>query len=80
MDQTVDPGLIASFIKILTDLGLPGLIIGALAWHDWQVQKRNIALNDTLLKVTENYATATATMTASLNRIGDMILRGKAPE
>lgn len=80
METTADPGVLSAFIKILTDLGLPGLIIAALGWHDWQVQKRNAALNDTLLKVTENYASGIATNTAAINRIGDMILRGKVPE
>lgn len=80
METTADPGVLSAFIKILTDLGLPGLIIAALGWHDWQVQKRNATLNDTLLKVTENYASGIATNTAAINRIGDMILRGKVPE
>ena len=75
-----DPGIVAPLLKILTDLGLPGLIIAALGWHDWQIQKRNMALNDAIVKITENYATATATSTAALNRIADVILRGKIPE
>ena len=75
-----DPGALSEFIKILTGLGLPGLVIAALAWHDWQVQKRNMALNDKILDVTEKYATAAAGMTQAVNRLGDMLLRGKAPE
>lgn len=75
-----DPSVLQAIVKVLTDLGLPGLIIGALAWHDWQVQKRNMSLNDKLLDVTEKYVTAASGMTQAVNRLGDMILRGKAPE
>lgn len=75
-----DPGVLSAIVKVLTDLGLPGLIIGALAWHDWQIQKRNMSLNDKLLDVTEKYSTAVGGMTQAVNRLGDMLLRGKAPE
>ncbi len=76
-----DPtGIVAPIVKLLVDLGLPGVIIIALGWHDWQVQKRNMALNDALLSVTKEYAEATSTMTAALNRLSDFILRGKLPE
>jgi hypothetical protein len=75
-----DPGAIAEFVKILTGLGLPGLVIAALAWHDWQVQKRNMSLNDKLLDVTEKYSNAVGGMTTAVNRLGDLLLRGKAPE
>lgn len=75
-----DPSITSAIVKVLTDLGLPGLIIGALAWHDWQIQKRNMDLNDKLLDVTEKYSTAVGNATAAINRLGDMLLRGKAPE
>lgn len=75
-----DPsGIVGPLVKVLVDLGLPGVLIAALGWHDWQIQKRNMALNDMLLKVMEQYATSTSTMTAALNRISDLILRGNLP-
>lgn len=75
-----DPGVLSAIVKVLTDLGLPGVLIGALAWHDWQIQKRNMSLNDKLLDVTEKYSAAVGGMTQAVNRLGDMLLRGKAPE
>ena len=80
-----DPGgLITAIVKILSDLGLPGLMIGALGWAYWQVTKRNAALNDklndTLVEVTKEYAAAVNANTAAINRQSDLLLRAKLPE
>ncbi len=45
--------ILTPFVQILVDLGLPGLLIAALGWHDWQVQKRNMALIAALMEITK---------------------------
>lgn len=77
-------GAVGAIVKILTDLGLPGLVIGVLGWAYWQIQKRNATLNDkmvdTLTEAARENAKATSDSTAAINRLADMLLRGKASE
>lgn len=77
-------GAVGAIVKILTDLGLPGLVIGVLGWAYWQIEKRNATLNDkmvdTLTEAAREHAKATSDSTAAINRLADMLLRGKASE
>lgn len=63
-----------SWIELLIgQFGVGGLIIAALAWHDWQVQKRNMALNDALLEITKETTRASEAATAALRENSNAI-------
>lgn len=61
------------FIKLLVDLGLPGLIIGGLAFMCWRLYNRNQELTNTLLDITRETVRASEASTASINRLTDLL-------
>lgn len=76
----MDGEQVNSIFAILTSMGLPGLVIAVLGWHDWQIQKRNQELNDAMRDMVRDTTTAIVNNTNAINRIGDMVIRGKVPE
>ena len=62
MEQTI----LDALKVIIEQFGASGIIIGALAWHDWQIQKRNAALNDALLDITKETVRASEASTSAL--------------
>jgi hypothetical protein len=70
-------GAVEQIVALLLSLGLPGVIIIALAYAYLQKDKRVNELQDTLFDVGRESAKAMEANTASLNRLSDMLLRGK---
>lgn len=70
--------LIDAAARILEGLGLPGLLIGALAWFAWMVYKRNNELQDAMREMTKDSVRAQEAATAAIRELTNMLLRGKA--
>ena len=71
---------------VIENFGAGGIVIAALAWHDWQIQKRNQALNDALLEITKETVRASEAVTSALrenslaiqNMSNMLVQRGRA--
>lgn len=73
-------GVIEPITQQLLSLGLPGVIIIALGFAVYRLYSRNQEQNDTMVEMTRETVKAQEAATASINRLSDLLLRGKAPE
>jgi hypothetical protein len=73
-------GIIEPVIQLLVGLGLPGVIIIALGYAVNRLYNRNQQLLDAMMEMTGETVKAQEAATASINRLSDLLLRGKAPE
>lgn len=75
MDTAVE-----NIVSMLLGQGLPGLIILALGFAVYKLYNRNQELHDTLFEVGRESVKANEATAAALNRLSDLLLRGRAPE
>lgn len=73
-------GIVEPFIQLLVSLGLPGLVIAALLFAVHRLYNRNQELQATLLDITRETTKSQEAGTASINRLSDLLLRGRASE
>lgn len=66
--------------EIVLGLGLPGVIILVLAFAVWKLYNRNQELHDTLYEVGKDSVKSNEATAAALNRLSDLLLRGRSPE
>ena len=71
---------VSQIVQTLLGHGLPGLIIIALGFAVWKLYSRNQELHTTLYVVGRESVKANEATTAALNRLSDLLLRGRAPE
>ncbi|SDP92601.1 hypothetical protein SAMN05428967_4485 [Phyllobacterium sp. YR620] len=74
------PGAVDAVVNLLIGLGLPGVIIIALGFAVYRLYNRNQELLDTMVETGRETVKAQEAATASINRLSDLLLRGKAPE
>ena len=73
-------GVTESISNILLGLGLPGVIIIVLGFAVWKLYNRNQELHSTLYEVGKESVKANEATAATLNRLSDLLVRGRAPE
>lgn len=73
-------GVTESISNILLGLGLPGVIIIVLGFAVWKLYNRNQELHLTLYEVGKESVKANEATAAALNRLSDLLVRGRAPE
>jgi len=73
-------GVTESISNILLGLGLPGVIIIVLGFAVWKLYNRNQELHLTLYEVGKESVKANEATAAALNRLSDLLARGRAPE
>ncbi|MET3649075.1 hypothetical protein [Phyllobacterium ifriqiyense] len=73
-------GPVDAVVNLLIGLGLPGVIIITLGFAVHRLYNRNQELLDTMVETGRETVKAQKTATASINRLSDLLLRGKAPE
>lgn len=73
-------GITNSVAEMLLGLGLPGLIILALGFAVWKLYNRNQELHSTLYEIGRESVKANEATTAALNRLSDLLVRGRVPE
>lgn len=73
-------GVTESISNILLGLGLPGVIIIVLGFAVWKLYNRNQELHSTLYEVGRESVKANEATAAALNRLSDLLVRGRAPE
>ena len=73
-------GVTESISNILLGLGLPGVIIIVLGFAVWKLYNRNQELHSTLYEVGKESVKANDATAAALNRLSDLLVRGRAPE
>ncbi len=73
-------GVTESISNILLGLGLPGVIIIVLGFAVWKLYNRNQELHSTLYEVGKESVKANEATAAALNRLSDLLVRGRAPE
>lgn len=71
---------VQSIVSMLLGQGLPGLMILALGFAVYKLYNRNQELHDTLYEVGRESVKANEATAAALNRLSDLLLRGRAPE
>lgn len=71
---------VTSIVSMLLGQGLPGLMILALGFAAHKLYNRNQELHDTLYEVGRESVKANEATAAALNRLSDLLLRGRAPE
>jgi len=71
-------GVTESISNILLGLGLPGVIIIVLGFAVWKLYNRNQELHLTLYEVGKESVKANETTAAALNRLSDLLARGRA--
>lgn len=71
---------VEKIVTMLLGQGLPGLIILALSFAVWKLYNRNQELHTTLYEVGKESVKANEATAAALNRLSDLLLRGRAPE
>lgn len=71
---------VSQIVQTLLGHGLPGLIIIALGFAVWKLYSRNQELHTTLYEVGRESVKANEATAAALNRLSDLLLRGRAPE
>ena len=69
-----------SISNILLGLGLPGVIIIVLGFAVYKLYNRNQELHSTLYEVGKESVKANEATAAALNRLSDLLVRGRAPE
>lgn len=73
-------GVTESISNMLLGLGLPGVIIIALGFAVWKLYNRNQELHSTLYEVGKESVKANEATAAALNRLSDLLVRGRVPE
>lgn len=73
-------GAFSKAADVVLGLGLPGVIILCLAVAVYKLYNRNQELHQTLYDVGRESVKTNETTAAALNRLSDMLLRGRAPE
>lgn len=73
-------GVTESISNILLGLGLPGVIIIVLGFAVYKLYNRNQELHSTLYEVGKESVKANEATAAALNRLSDLLVRGRAPE
>ena len=73
-------GIAQSISEMLLKLGLPGVIIIALGFAVWKLYNRNQELHSTLYEVGKESVKANEATAAALNRLSDLLVRGRVPE
>lgn len=73
-------GAISKAAEVVLGLGLPGVIILILALAVYKLYNRNQELHQTLYDVGRESVKTNESTAAALNRLSDMLLRGRAPE
>lgn len=73
-------GAIEQIVGLLLNLGLPGLIILGLGFAVYKLYSRNQELHETLYEIGRESVKANETTATALNRLSDLLLRGRAPE
>ena len=73
-------GAISQATEVLIGLGLPGVIILCLAFAVYKLYNRNQELHQTLYDVGRESVKTNEATAAALNRLSDMLYRGRAPE
>lgn len=73
-------GVTESISNILLGLGLPGVIIIVLGFAVYKLYNRNQGLHSTLYEVGKESVEANEATAAALNRLSDLLVRGRAPE
>lgn len=73
-------GAVQDIVSMLLGQGLPGLIILSLGFAVWKLYNRNQELHETLYEVGRESIKANEATAAALNRLSDLLLRGRAPE
>lgn len=66
--------------EIVLGLGLPGVIILVLAFAVWKLYNRNQELHETLYEAGKSSVKSNEATAAALNRLSDLLLRGRSPE
>lgn len=73
-------GITNSVAEMLLGLGLPGLIILALGFAVWKLYNRNQELHSTLYEIGKDSVKSNEATAAALNRLSDLLVRGRVPE
>lgn len=73
-------GITNSVAEMLLGLGLPGLIILALGFAVWKLYNRNQELHSTLYEIGKDSVKSNEAAAAALNRLSDLLVRGRVPE
>lgn len=73
-------GITQPISEMLLGLGLPGVIIIVLGFAVWKLYNRNQELHSTLYEVEKESVKANEATAAALNRLSDLLVRGRAPE
>lgn len=73
-------GVTESISNILLGLGLPGVIIIVLGFAVYKLYNRNQELHSTLYEVGKESVKTNEATAAALNRLSDLLVRGRAPE
>ena len=73
-------GVTESISNILLGLGLPGVIIIVLGFAVWKLYNRNQELHSTLYEVGKESVKTNEATAAALDRLSDLLVRGRAPE
>jgi hypothetical protein len=73
-------GVVEIIVKMLVGQGLSGLIILTLGFAVWKLYDRNQALHTTLYEVGREGVKANEATAAALNRLADLLIRGRTPE
>ena len=75
MDGVTEP-----ISNMLLGLGLPGVIIIVLGLAVYKLYNRNQELHSTLYEVGKESVKANEATAAALNRLSDLLVRGRVPE
>lgn len=73
-------GIIEPFVSLLVSMGLPGLVIAGLGYIGWRLWGRTEKQQEALLEITRETVKAQEAATAAVNRLSDLLVRGRAPE
>lgn len=73
-------GAITEFVKVLTGLGLPGVIIGALLWFSYKQNKRLDELTDKIIAMSAEQAKVAESTSGAIIALKDTFRAGKAAE
>lgn len=73
-------GAVTQITELLIGLGLPGVGLLFLGFGVVKLYNRNQELHQTLYDVGRESVKTNEATAAALNRLSDMLLRGKAPE
>lgn len=69
-------GAITEFVKVLTGLGLPGVIIAALLWFTNKQSKRIDELTDKVVSISVEQAKQAEATNGALMSLKDLLIRG----